>query len=109
MKDPAPLFSDTFALCEWLLGKLDHDQSTLARALCNNALRLLTAITLALKDRLREERIDEADERLIALRLQLRLAASTGLLNEQQALFALESADRIGRQLGGWQRFLDEA
>jgi hypothetical protein len=111
MKDEnrAPLFTDTFSLCEWLLRHLDREQSSLARAVCDNALKLLEVITFALKNRLREERLDEADERLIALRMQLRLAGSIGLFNERQMLFALECSDRIGRQLGGWQRALDAA
>jgi hypothetical protein len=41
--------------------------------------------------------------------MHLRLAGAIGLLDEQQVLFALEYADRIGRQLGGWQRARDTA
>lgn len=111
MSNRAPLFTDTFSLCEWLLqhlDRVDRDSGVLARSLCDNSLKLLEAVTLALKNRLREERLEEADERLLALRTQLRLAGSVGLLDERQMLFALESADRIGRQLGGWQRALDE-
>jgi hypothetical protein len=66
-------------------------------------------ITLALKDRRRDECLEEADERLLALRMQLRLTGAIGLLDEQQVLFALDCADRIGRQLGGWQRARDTA
>jgi hypothetical protein len=105
----APIFADTFSLCQWLLQHFDREPSMLARRLCDNVIVLLEVITLALRDHLRDERLDEADERLIALRLHLRLASETGLLNEQQLLFALDGADRIGRQLGGWQRSLDRA
>jgi hypothetical protein len=100
----APLFVDTFSLCQWLLQHLDQKPSVLSQTVCQSALGLLEAITLALKGRLREERVAEADERLITLRIQLRLAGAIGLFSEQQLLFALECADRIGRQLGGWQR-----
>jgi len=105
----APIYTDTFALCEWLFNHLDNEPGILARTLCHNALKLLEVIALALKDRERNERVDEADDRLLTLRLQLRLAGATGLLDEQQLLFALECADRIGRQIGGWQRALDRA
>jgi hypothetical protein len=105
----APLFTDTFALCEWLLGHLDGEPGALAADLCRNALALLEAVTLALKGQMREERLVEADERLMALRVELRLAAALGRLSERQALFALESADRIGRQVGGWRRSLEGA
>lgn len=105
----APLFTDTFSLCQWLLRHLDRERGVLSRTLCENALALLEVVTLALKNRLREERLEDADERLIVLRMQLRLAGSLGLFEERQMLFALECADRIGRQLGGWQRALDAA
>ncbi len=105
----APLFADTFSLCEWLLRHLDRETSVLARALCDDALRILEAVVLALKGWSRPERIAEADECLIVLRVHLRLAGATGLLAEPQLLFALECADRIGRQLGGWQRSLAAA
>ena len=104
MPNPAPIFTDTFALCEWLLQRLDREQGVLARTICNTAVQFLEVITFALRDRRRDERLDEADERLIALRMRLRLAGAIGLLDEQQVLFALAYADRIGRQLGGWQR-----
>jgi len=109
MPNRAPIFTDTFALCEWLLQRLDREQGVLARTICNTAVQLLEEITFALKDRRRDERLEEADERLIALRMHLRLAGAIGLLDEQQVLFALECADRIGRQLGGWQRARDTA
>ena len=109
MKTPTPLFADAFSLCEWLLQHLEREPGVLPKDLCDNSLKLLAAITLALKGRLREERIEEADERLIVLRVQLRLAATTGLFSERQVLYALECTDRIGRQLGGWQRSLDPA
>ena len=109
MPNRAPIFTDTFALCEWLLQHFDQEQGVLAHTICNTALQLLEEITFALKDRRRDERLDEADERLIALRLHLRLAGAIGLFDEHQVLFALECADRIGRQLGGWQRARDRA
>ncbi len=96
----APLFTDAFSLCEWLLQQLDRESSVLARALCDSGLQLLAAVVLALKGRQREERLAEADECLLRLRMQLRLAGAIGLLGESQLLFALECADRIGRRTG---------
>ena len=37
----APLFTDAFSLCEWLLRQLDRESSVLARALCDSSLQLL--------------------------------------------------------------------
>ncbi len=103
---PAPLYVDAFALCEWLLGHFGDDPRILPRTLCSSALALLEAVTLALKRRRRAEQLEVADERLIALRTQLRLAAAVGSLNESQLVHALERADAIGRQIGGWLRSL---
>ncbi len=102
----APLFGDTFALCEWLLGRLDGNDKVLAQSICRIALGLLSDMTLALKGRGRQVRVEDADEQLISLRVQLRMARATGLLDEQQMLYALEAVDNIGRQLGGWRRRL---
>ncbi len=102
----APLFGDAFALCQWLLGRLgDHDK-VLAQTICRVALGLLADVTLALKGRGRDARVEDADEQLIILRVQLRMAGATDLLDEQQMLYALEAVDSIGRQLGGWRRRL---
>ncbi len=102
----APLFVDASRLCAWVLQRLGGDDRVLSRRLCSTALDLLEHLTLALKRRDREDRIEAADEDLIALRVELRLAAATELLTERQALYALEQADVIGRQLGGWRRSL---
>ncbi len=93
----APLYVDSFALCEWLLGHFGEDSRCLPQALCQSALALFAAITLALKGRRREEQIENADEQLIRLRAQLRLARALDLLSEGQMLHALERADVIGR------------
>jgi len=106
-REPAPLFSDAFALSTWLIEQLGTDGQVLSQRLCNASLDLLSSVTLALKGRDRELRIDEADETLCTLRIELRLAAAVGRLTEEQLLHVLEIADRIGRQLGGWQRSLD--
>ena len=106
MSEPAPLYTDAFQLSAWLLQHLDSDPRVLARAICQRALRLLAMITLALKDRDRLASLDSADENLIVLRVELRLAAAIGVFTEDQLLHALGYADCIGRQLGGWQRSL---
>lgn len=105
-QSPPPLYVDAFALAEWLLGHFDDDRRALPASLCRISLDLLDAITLALKGRRRDELVETADEHLIRLRTQLRLAAALGHLDDDQLLHALERADNIGRQLGGWMRKL---
>ncbi len=106
---PAPLFTDSYSLAQWVLERLGSDDRQLPRTICRDVLDLLECVTLALKGRQREERAEEADERLIMLRIHLRLAESVGDLTEAQALHALEIADRIGRQLGAWLRAMDRS
>jgi hypothetical protein len=98
----APLYTDSFALCEWLLGHFDDDTRHLPRRICWNALELQEFLNLALKDYRRIEHIELADERLQCLRTQLRLAHSLAYLDQAQLWHALEYAESIGRQIGGW-------
>ena len=106
---PAPIYLDALALCEWIQARLGQDARPVARALCRTSLRLLEVIALALQGRDTEARLDEADERLISLRTQLRVAPAAGCLTESQMLYALECCDTVGRQLGGWLRTLGPA
>lgn len=101
---PAPLYVDTFELCRWLTERFGTSSEVLPQRICRSGLDLLQAVTLALKGRRRDEHMEIADERLIALRTQLRLAGACGYLQDAQMLFALERADLVGRQLGGWMR-----
>ena len=111
MKDTrkAPIFTATWDLTAWLLRQLGRDASVLANALCTEAISLLDAVVLALKDIDRGDNLAAADLSLIRLRMRVRLAAETGVLEERQAHFLLGQADDIGRQLGGWLRSLDAA
>jgi len=105
----APLYTDAYDLAAWLLGHLDQGADALSRDTCRVCLGLLDAVVLALKDRDRWERLDQADEALLRLRQRIRLAQDRGIFDERQALHALGLCDRIGRQIGGWQRSLEGA
>ena len=62
--DPAPLYSDCFALCEWLLARLGDRASVLPERLCHDALTLLDHTLLALKNVERDLHLEEADIQL---------------------------------------------
>jgi hypothetical protein len=104
VKAPAPIFTSTYDLASWVLQVMNDHPDHLSGDLCNRALGLLSLIAFALKGRDRLMRLDEADEILIRIRLGLRLAADLGLIEQRQALYGLEMADGIGRQLGAWLR-----
>lgn len=105
----APIFVDTFDLCEWVLHHFSQREHPLSTRICSTSLDLLEAITLALKDRDRDLQLDRADQVLICLRAHVRLAESAGLLEERQGTYVFEHLDSIGRQLGGWLRSLGPA
>jgi len=102
----APLYTDTIALCAWLLERFRDDDDLLSVSIRKRSLRLLGAVTLALKGRRRDDNLELADELLIVLRAELRLAGETGLLTDSQLLHALALTDSMGRQIGGWLRSL---
>ncbi len=104
----APLFVDALALCQWLLERFASAAGQpLEQRLIGLALDLLETLTLALKGRERAQRIEEADETLIRLRVLLRLAADSGRLSAERYAHVLGRVDAIGRQLGAWQRSED--
>ena len=91
MSNPeAPLFSDAYMLCQWLLEHCANDNHDHHRMLqdrvIGHALTLVETLVLALKNRQRIERLENVDEQLIVLRINLRLAESAGLLSESQLL-----------------------
>ncbi len=102
----APLFVDALALNQWLLERFATAAHPLEQRVLRLALDLLECLTLALKGRNRELRIDQADELLIRLRVLLRLAADSGRLRADQYGYVLGCVERIGRQLGAWRRSL---
>lgn len=105
--EPAPIYTDIFRLNAWLHARLGNDTRILSRSICRHALQLLSLVVHALKNRERWASLDEADACLITLRTELRLAAATHTLSDDQLLFALDLANRAGRQIGGWLRALD--
>ena len=102
----APLFVDALALSQWLIERFGATGGVLEQRLIAHALDLLQTLTLALKGRDRDARIEEADELLIRLRVLLRLATECRRLTADQYGYVLGRIDDIGRQIGAWQRSL---
>lgn len=105
-RDPAPLFVDATRLAIEVLQRFDATPGRLADQLCRDVLELQASIAQALRTRGAPDHIDQADERLLLVRLHLRLAHDLGQLPEGGLVHLLEQADGIGRQLGGWRRAL---
>lgn len=107
MNRHAPLYRDSERFCSWLCQHFADSPNLLAQHLLRNALALRDHLVLALYNRERDDNLPAADDRLLLLRAQLRLCAKSGLLNQNQLLFALREADAMGKQIGAWQRARD--
>jgi len=102
----APLFVDSLALCQWLCERQEALGTALGPPILAAVLDLYQTLTLALKDRDRDARIEAADEMLIRLRALLRLAVECGRLSADQYGYVLGQVNDIGRQIGAWQHSL---
>ena len=98
-----PLLADAYDLALEMTRRLDETPSTLGRRIHRLSLELLDAVWLALHDRA-PERLDEVDERLMSLRLALRLRIDLDGDDAAAMLSTLELVTSIGRQLGGWKK-----
>ena len=109
LRERAPIYVDAMALCEWIFVHFDNREAVLPRTLCTTALSLVESVAIALRGRSRYDQVEAADDHLGRLRVELRLALARGLLDERQALYALDQANAIGRQIGGWLRDIGPA
>jgi len=107
----APLYVETHDLCRWLVERqADRPSSLLLHRLCQEALELLAAIAAALTfPAPRPIALHQADERVVRLRVFVRLAVDSGDLRPNAARYLAAILDRVGRMLGGWSRHLDRS
>lgn len=107
--DAAPLYVRTHDLVLWLLQRTTrfprNQRFVLGRRVEESGLDLLETVTLALVSRrLRDVRLDEADEALVRVRVAVRMCREMELLRARQAAHACRQLDEIGRMIGGWKR-----
>jgi hypothetical protein len=105
----APLYVLAHDLARWLEERAaqsgDPARERLLKVLSEDSRELLVAVSLALTFPAdREAHLRAADERVVRLRVILRLAADGRALAPPQARFASAALDRIGRMIGGWRR-----
>lgn len=105
----APIVGRAYELCAALYEHVDRfpraQRTLLGRVVLDDGLRMLTALARA--NRLADKRpaLIEASGRLDALRIGLRLAKRLGFLSNRGYESLTESADEVGRMLGGWLRY----
>jgi len=110
MKQAAPLFTRTYDLFVWLMGRLEHQDAHpfLSQATLETIRKLLESTTLALKGFAPLAHALEADAALALLRLYVALLGDHDILNEDQHAHAVREMDQIGRQLGGWLKSMED-
>ncbi|MEM6454811.1 MAG: hypothetical protein AAF772_06920 [Acidobacteriota bacterium] len=103
--DEAPVFVRAYDLYTWLQDRLGGEPpSSRAAPALRQACRLLDAVTLAVRGRGIDRRLEEAQEAALLLTVHLRAVAQAGQLSDRQQLHAHDALRDIGRQLTGWQR-----
>ena len=108
--EEAPLFVCAYDFYNWLLDRFEHEDrfTEVCKAVLGNSRSLLENVALALSGHSTGDRVADADEDLVRLRLHLRLAAEKHLIDHRRLLYATEQMRDIGRQIGGWRKRLGE-
>lgn len=108
----APLYVETHDLAVWTLRHAQswtQDEGRLASRVQEHAVVLVCAVALALTfPATRRKHLRRADETIVRLRMELRLAGALGLLSARQLRFAGGRLRVIGKMLGGWRKRLEK-
>lgn len=102
---PTPVYNDSLQFVRWLTSVLSADTAVGRRA-HDVALDLVEHVHLALSGFDPELEVEEADRATARLRALLRVALELGLISDGALLHGAKLLEGIGRQLGGWQRYL---
>jgi len=101
-----PIVQRAYDLCVVLYGHVNRfpraERGLLGRVILDDALQLLTVLTVATRRTARGESLEEASGRLDALRIALRLSRRLGFLSNGGYEEVSKVADEVGRMLGGW-------
>ncbi len=106
----APLYVEAFDLASWTMERTQQwPHGNLARLVTLSASELVISVSLALTfPANRGRHLEEADEGIVRLRTQLRLAHALGLLSRRGLRFSAGRLGVIGRMIGGWRKRLDK-
>ncbi len=106
VRDLALIVGLSYDLCASLYEHVNRfpraQRTLLGRVILDEALRMLAALSRANRLADKMEALEEASGRLDALRIALRLAKRLGFLSDPGYAALTETADEVGRMLGGW-------
>lgn len=100
----APVVTDALAFAEWIVRTTNCRADTLSQRLVAAALELAEHIGFAWKDRDRAQRLMDADDAVLRLRILLRLCPAADTFSHKQMMCGLSQLEKIGRQIGGWMK-----
>ncbi len=107
--DLIPVVQRSYDLCAGLYTHVNRfpraQRGLLGRVLLEDALQMLTLLTIANRRAAREETLAEASGRLDALRITLRLSKHLGFLSNGGYESLSLGVDEVGRMLGGWVKY----
>ncbi len=106
----APLYVEAFDLARWVVERTEKwRHQPLALLVTSSASELASSVSLALTfPATRSFHLKRADEGIVQLRTQLRLAHGLGLLSRRGLRFAAGRLEAIGRMVGGWRKRVDK-
>ena len=104
----APVYNDSIQFAKWLSANLQNDHPA-ARRTHEAAVDLVEHIHLALCGFETPMEVESADRSTARLRALLRLSRELGLISDGALLHGARLLEGIGRQLGGWQRKMQQA
>jgi len=101
-----PIVQRSYDLCVSLYRHVNRfpwaQRGLLGRVILDDALQMLTVLTVATRRTARTETLEEASGRLDALRIGLRLGKRLGFLSNGGYEELSGVTDEVGRMLGGW-------
>jgi hypothetical protein len=103
----ATVYADVLRATRWVVENIDA-ASPIGGRIHARALSLLEDVACAQTFASGEAHLREADEALVRLRALLRVGLDTGVVGEPGFLHLSRELDGVGRQLGGWLRWLAE-
>jgi len=105
-QEAIPVVQRSYDLCASLYAHVNRfpraERGLLGRVILDDALQMLTLLTVATRRTARVESLEEASGRLDALRIALRLSKRLGFLSNGGYEELSSAADEVGRMLGGW-------
>lgn len=108
-QDLVPIVGLTYDLCASLYEHVNRfpraQRTLLGRVILDEALRMLSALTVANRLGDKREALVEASGRLDAVRIGLRLAKRLSFLSNPGYESLTDATDEVGRMFGGWLKY----